>query len=73
MGRSEKGIFARMMTGLAAEYGGEKTVMIDATYLKARRTASSTGVKRGGWTPDRSDEGKPEHEVACNMRPPGGL
>lgn len=48
MGRSEKGIFARMMTGLAAEYGGEKTVMIDATDLKARRTASSTGVKRGG-------------------------
>lgn len=30
------------------------------------------GRQKGGWTPDRSDEGKPEHEVACNMRPPGG-
>jgi hypothetical protein len=32
---SDKGIFARMMTGLAAELGEEKTVMIDATYLKS--------------------------------------
>jgi len=38
---SEKGIFARMMVGLAAEHGEEKTVMIDATYLKAHRTATS--------------------------------
>lgn len=45
---SDKGIFARMMTGLAAEHGEEKTVMIDATYLKAHRTATSTGVKKGG-------------------------
>ena len=45
---SEKGIFARMMVGLAAEYGEEKTVMIDATYLKAHRTATSMGVKKGG-------------------------
>jgi hypothetical protein len=26
----------------------EKTVMIDATYLKAHRTATSMGVKKGG-------------------------
>ena len=45
---SDKGIFARMMTGLAAELGEEKTVMIDATYLKAHRTATSMGVKKGG-------------------------
>ena len=38
---SEKGIFAQMMVGLAAEHGEEKTVMIDATYLKAHRTATS--------------------------------
>jgi len=45
---SDKGIFARLMVGLAAEHGEEKTVMIDATYLKAHRTASSLGVKKGG-------------------------
>ncbi len=36
------------MTGLAAQHGEKKTVMIDATYLKANRTASSLGVKKGG-------------------------
>ena len=45
---SDKGVFARMMAGLAAEHGEEKTVMIDATYLKAHRTATSLGVKKGG-------------------------
>ena len=37
-----------MMVGLAAEHGEEKTVMIDATYLKAHRTATSMGVEKGG-------------------------
>lgn len=45
---SEKGIFAQMMIGLAADHGEEETIMIDATYLKAHRTASSLGVKKGG-------------------------
>lgn len=45
---SEKGIFARMMAGLAAEHGEENTVMIDATYLKAHRTATSMAGKKGG-------------------------
>ncbi len=45
---SDKGIFAAMMTGLAAEHGETKTVMIDATYLKAHRTASSLGAKTYG-------------------------
>ena len=45
---SDKGIFARMMAGLAAGHGEEKTVMIDATYLKAHRTATSLGLKKGG-------------------------
>lgn len=31
---SDKGVFARMMDGLAAEAAVPKTVMIDATYLK---------------------------------------
>ena len=45
---SDKGVFLRMMEGLAAPQTSErKTVMIDATYLKAHRTASSLRVKKG--------------------------
>ncbi|SFD20394.1 hypothetical protein SAMN04488094_12022 [Tropicimonas isoalkanivorans] len=36
------------MAGLAAEHGEEKTVMIDATYLKAHRTATSLAGKKVG-------------------------
>lgn len=45
---SEMGVFARMMEGLAAESAEQSTVMIDATYLKAHRTASSLRLKKGG-------------------------
>jgi transposase len=45
---SDKGIFAQMMVGLAGGHSEQTTVMIDATYLKAHRTASSLGVKKGG-------------------------
>ena len=45
---SDKGIFIRMMEGLETPQAPErKTIMIDATYLKAHRTASSLGVKKG--------------------------
>ena len=37
-----------MMDGLAAEAAVPKTVMIDATYLKAHRTATSLRSKEGG-------------------------
>ena len=50
---SRMGVYARMMEGLAAESAGgteRKTIMIDATYLKAHRTASSLRVKKGGPT-----------------------
>ncbi len=41
----DKGVFLRMMEGLATPHASErKTVMIDATYLKAYRTASSLRV-----------------------------
>jgi len=43
----EMGVFLRMMEGLAAEGAEPKTLMIDATYLKAHRTASSLRVKKG--------------------------
>ena len=44
---SDMGVFARIMEGLAAEAVERKTVMIDATYLKAHRTASSLRAKMG--------------------------
>lgn len=45
---SEMGVFARIFEGLAAKAADPSTVMIDATYLKAHRTASSLRSKRGG-------------------------
>jgi hypothetical protein len=36
-----------MKVGLAAEHGNEKTVMIDATYLKTHRTVTSMVVQKG--------------------------
>ena len=42
----EAGVFTRIMEGLAAVGAEPKTVMIDATDLKAHRTASSLRVKR---------------------------
>lgn len=42
------GVFARMLTELAAEGRDTTTVMIDATHLKAHRTASSLRGKKGG-------------------------
>ncbi|WP_184027349.1 IS5 family transposase [Sphingomonas yantingensis] len=43
----ERGVFTRMMEGLAAGDAEPRTVRIDATYLKAHRTASSLRVKKG--------------------------
>jgi transposase len=45
---SDMGVFARIMTGLAANSPDNKTISIDATYLKAHWTASSLGAKKGG-------------------------
>ena len=45
---SEKGVFARMLLELAGESDRTGTLMIDATHLKAHRTASSLGLKKGG-------------------------
>lgn len=44
---AERGVFLRIMEGLAAASATPKTIMIDATYLKAHRTASSLRVKKG--------------------------
>lgn len=42
------GVFARIMVGLAVEANAPKTIKLEATFLKARRTASSLRVKKGG-------------------------
>ena len=43
----DTGVCPRILAGLASEAAEQKTVMIDATYLKARRRASSLAVKKG--------------------------
>ena len=45
---SRMGVFARIMTELAAQAQQIEMGMIDATHLKAHRTASSLGRKKGG-------------------------
>ncbi len=44
----DKWVFARIMNRLTAEAAVLKTVMIDATYLKAHITAASLRSKNGG-------------------------
>jgi transposase len=44
----DMGASARMIEGLASEGNGQKTIMIDATDLKAHRTALGLRVKKGG-------------------------
>ncbi|SMY06958.1 hypothetical protein LOM8899_01088 [Flavimaricola marinus] len=44
-----EGIFKRIMAWLTAKYGQRKTLMIDATYLNAHRTATSMAARNGGY------------------------
>jgi transposase len=67
---SEMGVFARIFEGLAAEATDETTIMIDATYLKAHRTASSLRSKKGMRSADRADQGRHEHQAARRHRHP---
>jgi len=45
---SRAGVFARIMTELATDGQDTTVVMIDATHVKAHRTASSLTVQKGG-------------------------
>lgn len=45
---SRMGVFATIMTELAAQAQETEIVMIDATHAKAHRTASSLAVQEGG-------------------------
>lgn len=44
---SRMGVFARMLMELASQGQQTETVMIDATHLKAHRTAASLRVQKG--------------------------
>jgi hypothetical protein len=68
---SEKGIFARIMVGLAAEHGEEKTVMIYVTFLKSHRTAITLTAKKGGAAALSDAPGRHEYQTACRLRQPG--
>ena len=63
----EQGIFARVMAGLATEHGEWKTVMIDPTYLKGHRAATSLAVKKGAWAPDWQDHRRHEDQAARHL------
>lgn len=58
-------VFTGIMTDLASEAVDEKTIMIDAIYLKIHRTASSLRVKKGTWSTDRPHERRHEHQTSC--------
>ncbi|SFC45812.1 IS5 family transposase [Tropicimonas isoalkanivorans] len=70
---SDKGFFALIMAGLAAEHGEEKTVLSDATYLKAHRTATSLAAKKGARPSDWLDQGRHEYQYARYLRQPLNL
>jgi hypothetical protein len=42
------GVFSQILMGLAEQAPDNKTISIDATYLKAHRTASSLRLKKAG-------------------------
>ena len=65
---SDMGVFARIMMGLAKQAPDNTTISIDATYLKAHRTASSLGLKKGAWASDRTDQRWDEYKTPRSHR-----
>ena len=53
---SRMGVFSKIFAALTAKGGKPDTLMIDATHLKAHRTAAS--LLKGGMFPDVSDAPK---------------
>jgi putative transposase len=65
---SRLGVFNRIFAELAAKAGEPDTIMIDATHLKAHRTAASL-LKGGSSQTYRAHQGLPELQAPCGMRP----
>ena len=61
-------VFARIMEGLAPKGTEQKTVLTDATYLKAHRTVSrlraKKGTRRQARASDRANERRSERQTA---------
>jgi hypothetical protein len=60
-------VFNRIFAELAGEAGEPDTIMIDATHLKAHRTAASL-LKGGSSRTYRAHQGRPELEAARRVR-----
>lgn len=67
---SRLGVFNRIFAELAAKGRKPDMLMIDATHLKAHRTAASL-LKKGLFSTYRKDQGRPELEAACGLRRQG--
>lgn len=64
---SRLGVFDRVFAALASEAPEPERIMIDATHLKAHRTAAS--LQRGGCSPSYpAHHGWTELQAACRMR-----
>ena len=64
---SQKGVFAQILLELVRQEPETEMIMIDATYLKAHRTAASLR-KKGAQSADRADKGGPELEAPRRLR-----
>ena len=61
------GVFDRIFTNMAEQGGRSKRLMIDATHLKAHRTAASL-LKKGFSPPYRTHKRRSEFKTACHVR-----
>ena len=64
---SRLGVFERIFEALAVRGGKPDRIMIDATHLKAHRTAASL-LKKGSSAPYRADQGRPELRGSLGQR-----
>ena len=59
---SRRGVFERIFAGLAGEGSSPERIMIDATHLKAHRTAASLR-KKGVFALHRTHQGRAEFQA----------
>jgi hypothetical protein len=59
------GVFATIITELAAQAQDTEILMIVATHAKAHRTASSLAVQKGGRASDRAHKRRIELKSTC--------
>jgi putative transposase len=67
---SRLGVFNKIFAALAGKGGKPDQLMIDATHLKAHRTAASL-LKRGFSPAYRAHQGRPELQAPRRLRRPG--